>query len=331
MKYWWVNQKQTHKEEIPGGYMWSPKTKADGSKNTFYDNMTKVNPGDIVFSYFDKKIQYIGIITSHGYPASKPDFKRDQDSWGNEGWKVSVDYKKLENQIMPKEHIKEIRPFLPEKYSPLQKDGNGLEIYLTYLSDSLALKLLKLIGEDLRMIFSASKEHTKNLNPDKTIGAEDDDNNYQRDVQKAKPKRTEEKPQKKPSKGQVKVISWKTDPSIAKQALLDVQYHCEADASHVTFVSKNSGENFVEAHHLIPMRLQDLISGDNDSPSLDVSANIIALCPNCHRKFHHSTDKVKSDIVKYFYNMREKSLKIFGIKIRFDILLQAYLEQREDG
>jgi len=25
--FWWVNQKQTHRAEYPGGYIWSPKTK----------------------------------------------------------------------------------------------------------------------------------------------------------------------------------------------------------------------------------------------------------------------------------------------------------------
>ena len=24
-KYWWVNQNKTYKEEVSGGYMWSPK------------------------------------------------------------------------------------------------------------------------------------------------------------------------------------------------------------------------------------------------------------------------------------------------------------------
>ena len=29
MKYWWVNQNQTLKYEITGGYMWPPKTKVN--------------------------------------------------------------------------------------------------------------------------------------------------------------------------------------------------------------------------------------------------------------------------------------------------------------
>src|SRR5687767_7224475 len=29
--YWWVNHKQTHKEELSGGYIWSPKKNKNGA------------------------------------------------------------------------------------------------------------------------------------------------------------------------------------------------------------------------------------------------------------------------------------------------------------
>jgi len=40
--YWWVNHKQTHKQEITGGYIWSPKKNANGRTNNSYDNMPKL-------------------------------------------------------------------------------------------------------------------------------------------------------------------------------------------------------------------------------------------------------------------------------------------------
>jgi hypothetical protein len=43
MRHWWVNQNQTYKAEVAGGFLWSPKTKADGSRNYFYDNMQRVS------------------------------------------------------------------------------------------------------------------------------------------------------------------------------------------------------------------------------------------------------------------------------------------------
>jgi hypothetical protein len=29
MRYWWVNQNQTYRHEIEGGYLWSPKRKSN--------------------------------------------------------------------------------------------------------------------------------------------------------------------------------------------------------------------------------------------------------------------------------------------------------------
>ena len=60
MQFWWVNQNQTYQHEVRGGYLWSPKTNANGNTNPFYDNMTKVTVGDIVFSFKDTLIPAIG-------------------------------------------------------------------------------------------------------------------------------------------------------------------------------------------------------------------------------------------------------------------------------
>lgn len=53
MRYWWVNQNQTHRQELAGDYLWSPKRKADGGRNPFYEFMREVAPGDLVFSFVD--------------------------------------------------------------------------------------------------------------------------------------------------------------------------------------------------------------------------------------------------------------------------------------
>ena len=69
--YWWVNQNKTWKQETEGGYMWSPKTNKAGRRSHYYDNMTRVKPGDIVYSYYNKDknraIHHVGIIKSVGF------------------------------------------------------------------------------------------------------------------------------------------------------------------------------------------------------------------------------------------------------------------------
>ncbi|MAW74962.1 MAG: hypothetical protein CMG09_03445 [Candidatus Marinimicrobia bacterium] len=162
VNFWWVNQNQTYKYEINNGYMWSPKTKKDGSKNVYYDNMVEVSKGDIVYSFIDSKIKYVGLIESLGYSAKKPNFgKSGSVNWKDSGWKVDVKYFKVAKEIKPKDYIEEIRPLLPEKYSPLQKNGNGNQnLYLTKIKDNLALKINELIEFDYQNI-SDKKKLTK--------------------------------------------------------------------------------------------------------------------------------------------------------------------------
>lgn len=173
MNFWWVNQNQTYRHEIEGGYIWSPKTKSNGNRNIYYDNLTKVRPGDIVFSFFGTKIPYLGIIKSHGYTHPKPDFGAVGDAWKTEGWMINVDYRILRNQIKPKDFIEEIRPLLPERYSPLQLNGKGNQgVYLTHIPEGLARKLLEIIGEDVRPALSESTEHIGDVKTDKAAEEE---------------------------------------------------------------------------------------------------------------------------------------------------------------
>ena len=51
MKNWWVNHKQTYRQEVDGGYIWSLKTRKDGSNNHFYENLQRFQAGDLVFSF----------------------------------------------------------------------------------------------------------------------------------------------------------------------------------------------------------------------------------------------------------------------------------------
>jgi putative restriction endonuclease len=41
MRYWWVNQNQTYRHEVQGGYLWSPKRNANGARNPFYESSAK--------------------------------------------------------------------------------------------------------------------------------------------------------------------------------------------------------------------------------------------------------------------------------------------------
>jgi HNH endonuclease len=175
MNFWWVNQNLTYRQECDGGYLWSPKTNTNGSKSHYYDNMRRVAPGEIVFSFRDTRIPSIGIIQSPGYSAPRPqEFPAAGSSWRNDGWKVDVEYHPLTNRIRPIEHIDRIRPMLPTKYSPLKADGNGNQVYLTQIPEAMADVLVSLIGQEAQAVIHLADEFYTNVDvpPDLSPEAE---------------------------------------------------------------------------------------------------------------------------------------------------------------
>lgn len=154
MRYWWVNQNQTYRHEVPGGYLWSPKRKANGDRNPFYDFMREAAPGDAVFSFAETQIRAIGIVASHAYEAPKPlEFGQAGAYWDNIGWRVDVRFAELRLPIRPSEHMNVLAPLLPERYSPLLPTGSGLQsVYLTRMSAPFAGALVDLIGAEARSL-----------------------------------------------------------------------------------------------------------------------------------------------------------------------------------
>jgi hypothetical protein len=160
MRYWWVNQNQTYRHEIRGGFLWSPKRNANGARNPFYESMREVAPGDLIFSFVDTRILAVGIAQSYCWESPKPEeFRTAGQNWENIGWRVAVDFTELASRIRPKDHIEILRPLLPDRYSPLQFNGNGIQsIYLTELPAVLAQTLIGLIGDEVAPIAVAAHD-----------------------------------------------------------------------------------------------------------------------------------------------------------------------------
>ena len=153
-----MNQNQTFEQEFNGGYLWSPKRKADGSRNTFYEYMRAVAPGDVVFSFAGTRIAAIGIAQSTAYESPKPaEFGSAGPNWNRIGWKVAVRYFRTTSPVKPSDHMDVLGPLRPQKYSPLQAGGRGNQgVYLTLLPDEFALALVGLIGQQARDIVNAN-------------------------------------------------------------------------------------------------------------------------------------------------------------------------------
>lgn len=153
ISFFWVNHKQTATQErgnngkgSKDGYIWSPQRNKNGARNETYENLKDVKIGDIIFSYANTKIEFVGIARSTAQETIKPvEFGNTGENWNNIGWKINVDFSyKLSNPFKPKDHLDKLINLLPPKYSPIQKNGNGNQgCYLAKLPTELGLLILK--------------------------------------------------------------------------------------------------------------------------------------------------------------------------------------------
>jgi putative restriction endonuclease len=162
-RYWWVNHKQTFRQEVDGEYLWSPKKNQNGANNESYNNMTKVMPGDIVFSFADAAIRAVGVVLDRAREAPKPlEFASAGDQWGTDlGWQVSVRFEELTDPLRPKEHASQLAAVLPEKHSPIRASGDGNQgVYLAAVPEAMAKKLEELLAGQAERVVQSITETT---------------------------------------------------------------------------------------------------------------------------------------------------------------------------
>jgi hypothetical protein len=127
LRYWWVNHSQTAREELDGGYLWSPLREANGARSQFYDNMRIAESGDVVLSFSNGLIHHHGRVADFAVISPKPNsFDSIDNNWSASGWMLPVEWKAFATPVRPKERISELAPLLPKKYSPIHPiSGNG--------------------------------------------------------------------------------------------------------------------------------------------------------------------------------------------------------------
>lgn len=148
MRYWWVSQNKTFTHEVGGGYLWSPQTDNRGRRVAAYDFMTEIESGDVVFSFAGTYIQAVGLATGGAFESLKPEvFGKSGDVWGEVGWKVPVEFARLDTPIRPAHHMHILEPLLPAKHSPIRANGVGNQRYLFPVPEVMAQALLALSGQ----------------------------------------------------------------------------------------------------------------------------------------------------------------------------------------
>lgn len=146
MRFWWVNHKQTFRQEFGGGYVWCPKLKIDGARNHFYETVRQVRPGDLVLSYASGAVQGFGYATTYCYSCPRPDeFGKVGDAWDRRGWRVDVPFRRFPAPLSTAIHAGRIAPLLPPRHSPIRPDGRGNQgAYFAEVPREMALLVIQL-------------------------------------------------------------------------------------------------------------------------------------------------------------------------------------------
>lgn len=148
---------------------------------------------------------------------------------------------------------------------------------------------------------------------DRTYAAYYDSDN---DTSNAEFKRGEKK---KPISDKNNKPTYPRDSKVALCALKLANYKCALDEKHETFISQTTSKNYVEVHHLIPIKYYDEFDADVDNV-----ANIVVLCPNSHRRLHYGQFEDKEHLLEILYNGHIHNLKIVDLKIEKDELFAMY-------
>ena len=113
---------------------------------------------------------------------------------------------------------------------------------------------------------------------------------------------------------------WRRNQIMITQALEGAEYLCEQDPSHVTFIARSTGRAYMEGHHLLPLKYQSQFDC-----SIDVYANVICLCPVCHRLLHFGQDSERRYAAEKLFDQRIDRLHSSGIALSKNDFLELVL------
>jgi 5-methylcytosine-specific restriction protein A len=123
------------------------------------------------------------------------------------------------------------------------------------------------------------------------------------------------------------VAAWspfQRDPAVAASALRAAEHRCEADCTNEPFIASATGLPYIEAHHLVPLSQQDGFL----EASLDVPANVVALCATCHAKIHLGIKGVREPMIATLHAKRTERLSTCGIECDLPRLNRMYQRRR---
>lgn len=117
---------------------------------------------------------------------------------------------------------------------------------------------------------------------------------------------------------------YKTYKDVKDKKINKVDFLCDChDDRHDYFISSRTNRNYIEGHHIIPMKNQESY-WEKFKKNLDVVQNISPLCPKCHRQVHNGTAEEKLVILRKIFEKNSQSLKELDSSLTIENLMEYY-------
>lgn len=150
MNFWFVVQSTTSHHKGNESYLWCPKKNKRGKAeiiNSYFENMRRVKPGDVILAYFDGGVQGYGVALTYSYTYLRPPHFKDQ--WDKIGWRCDVDFTRFHEKVDYRKHSKELvaEAFKKGEVNPLTK--HGILYQSGYLS-RVTPEFVRIIAQDAK-------------------------------------------------------------------------------------------------------------------------------------------------------------------------------------
>ena len=167
MRFFLVFQGTTYQEEKKLSCLWAPKFGKSGQEVHHHKRLVEVKINDRIIHLVNRKIVAISTAKSRAYDAEAPWKQDDSRPWLKNGRKIDVEMIELSEQILIDNIFQKIKPYLPEKYSPFDRNGSGNQGYFYEINSKIFNTILNTDFTndfyDLDNLNRPESESTKNI------------------------------------------------------------------------------------------------------------------------------------------------------------------------
>ena len=318
MKFWFVNLGKYYKEQRDGRYLWAPIRSKKGGILPHWDSLKDVNKGDIILCNNNGKIFSVGIAKEPAYACDIPE--EFHQNWRPEGRRIDLKFIDIDKTIKYKDYKDYILKEIDPNECPFDVNGNAKMGYLYPLDKKIAIFLLnKMNNEAVNNLLAINdydleyeiEERREEEEQFEKINSGSIKSYSKEELSKIEEDNADYQYVPKYDNGRKKVLRETTDGNLKATRMKEANYLCEINPNHKTFTSISGQFQYLECHHIIPMKAQK----DFPNIKLDSMFNLIAVCPICHMQVHHAEKKERVQIFQKMYKTREKEMLEHGFDL----------------